>query len=105
MSETEEFAVALRRHAQGVAVAFRVVPRAARTECTGLHGAALKLKVAAPPVDGASNDALRRWVADLCGCRNREVEVLVGERSRDKVVLIRTVDEAAVLRALRSALG
>ena len=104
MTQTDELAVALRRRDDGVAVSLRVVTRAPRTECTGLSGGALKVKVAAPPVDGAANDAVRRWLADLCDCRRSEVEVLVGERSRDKVVLIRDVDEAAVLRALQRAL-
>ena len=104
MTETDELAVALHRRDDGVTVSLRVVPRAPRTECTGLSGSALKVKVAAPPVGGAANDAVRRWLADLCGCRAAEVEVLVGERSRDKVVLIRDVDETAVLRALRRGL-
>ena len=104
MTQTDELAVALRGRDDGVTVSLRVVPRAPRTECTGVSGRALKVKVAAPPVDGAANEAVRRWLADLCGCRASEVEVLVGARSKDKVLLIRGVDEAAVLRALRSGL-
>jgi uncharacterized protein len=104
MTESDRLAVALHRRDDGVTVSVRVVPRAPRTECVGLAGGALKVKLSAPPVDGAANDALRRWLADLCGCRPSEVEVLVGERSRDKVVLVRDVEEADVLRALRSVL-
>ena len=104
MTESGDLAVALRRRDDGVTVSLRVVPRAPRTECTGLSGGAVKVKVAAPPVGGAANDAVCRWFADLCGCRPSEVEVLVGERARDKVVLIRAVDEAWVLRALHSGL-
>ena len=104
MMQTDGLAVALHRRGDGVTVAVRVVPRAPRTECVGLVGSALKIKLAAPPVDGAANDALRCWLADLCGRRRSEVEVLVGERSRDKVVLVRDADEADVLRALRSAM-
>jgi uncharacterized protein len=104
MTQADGFAAALHRRDDGVTVSVRVVPRAPRTVCVGLVGRALKVKLAAPPVDGAANDALRRWLAGLCGCRPSEVEVVVGQRSRDKVVLVRGVDEAAVLRGLRSAL-
>lgn len=92
--------VAVREHPDGATVTLRVVPRAPRTILAGRHGDALKLKVHAPPVDGAANDAVRRYLAERCDVRPSAVELLQGDRSRDKVVLIRGGDVAAVRRAL-----
>jgi uncharacterized protein len=92
--------VAVRDHADGASVALRVVPRAPRTELAGRHGRTLKLKVHAPPVEGAANDAVRRFLADRLGVRASEVELLQGERSRDKVVLVRGITGGALTSAL-----
>jgi len=46
-----------------------VQPRARRTEVAGLHGAALKIRLAAPPENGAANDELVRFLAEQLGCR------------------------------------
>jgi uncharacterized protein len=92
--------VAVRAHADGATVALRVVPRAPRTELAGRHGRSLKLRVHAPPVDGAANEAVRHHLADLLGVRAGEVELLQGERSRDKVVLIHGVTAPALAAAL-----
>jgi uncharacterized protein len=92
--------VALSEHPDGVTVALRIVPRAPRTELVGRHGRALKLKVHAPPVDGAANEAVRRELADRLGLRPAEVELLQGERSRDKVVLLRGLTRDRVVAAL-----
>jgi uncharacterized protein len=92
--------VAVSDHPRGASVALRVVPRAPRTELVGRHGRALKLKVHAPPVEGAANEAVRHELADRVGIRASDVEVLQGERSRDKVVLLRGVTAAVVIDAL-----
>lgn len=81
----------VRDHPDGATVRVRVVPRARRSALAGRHGDALKLKVAAPPVDGAANDEVRRFLADLSDVRPAEVEIISGERVRDKVVLVRGV--------------
>jgi uncharacterized protein len=83
--------VAVRDHPEGASLAIRVVPRAPRTGLAGRHGRALKLRVHAPPVEGAANEEVRRYLADLLDVRASEVELLQGERSRDKVVLVRGV--------------
>lgn len=82
---------AVRAHDHGATLRVRVVPRAPRTVVVGRHGEAVKIKVAAPPADGAANAELRRFLAGLLGVRVAEVELLAGERSRDKVVLVHGV--------------
>lgn len=96
---------AVRAHEDGATVALRVVPRAPRTEVVGRHGDRIKLKVAAPPVDGAANEAVAAFLADRCGVRPGDVEVLTGERSRDKVVLVRGVPTRLLIAALRGPGG
>ena len=69
-------------------LALHVQPGAKRTEVAGLHGGALKIRLAAPPVDGRANAALLRFLADAFGVPQRAVTLVRGETSRDKVVRI-----------------
>lgn len=65
-----------------------VQPGAAGTGVAGRHGAALKVRVASPPVDGKANAALLSFLADAFGVPLRAVSLLRGETSRRKVVRI-----------------
>jgi len=78
----------LRAAADGVVLDLSVVPGAKRTELVGLHDGALRLRLAAPPVDGKANDALGAWLAAELGLARREVELLRGASSRRKQVLL-----------------
>ena len=68
----------------------RVTPGARRTELVARDGDRLRVKLAAPPVDGKANAELVRFLAELYGVRRSAVEVVRGLRSRDKVVRIRS---------------
>ena len=76
--------------ATGVRFDVRVQPRASRTKVVGLHagpgGGAIKIALAAPPVDGAANDALLDFVADALGLPKRAVRLVHGETSRNKTL-------------------
>jgi len=65
-----------------------VVPRAARTEVMGRHGDAVKIRLAAPPVDGAANAELVRFLAERLGVARGAVTVQAGASSRRKTVAI-----------------
>lgn len=84
-----------------VRVAVHVQPRASRSEIIGVHGAALKVRLQAPPVDGAANEALVRLLADSLGVSYRSVRVVAGATSRAKTVEVDGTTEDAV-RALAS---
>ncbi len=63
-------------------------PRASRSEVVGLHGDALKVRLAAPPVDGAANLELIRVMAKVLGVPKSSVEVTRGHSSKSKVVRV-----------------
>ena len=92
----------LRVETLGAAVRFsvHVQPRATRTEIVGQHGAALKVRVHALPVDGAANTAVVDLLADRLGVPRRNVRVVVGMTSRAKVVEIHGVTERDVRQLL-----
>ena len=67
----------------------RVQPRASREGILGWRADVLRVAVAAPPVDGEANDAVRRLLARSLGLAPSAVSVVRGERARDKVIQIR----------------
>ena len=79
----------------GVLLRLSVVPNAKRTEVDGLHDGALRVRLAAPPIDGRANEALVAWLAKSLGVPRRGVEVLRGEASRRKQVAIAVSHDVA----------
>jgi uncharacterized protein (TIGR00251 family) len=82
--------IPLRETAAGVSFTVRVQPPASRTAITGILGdgaeAALKVALAAPPVEGKANEALIRFFAELLDVPRSAVEIVSGGLSRNKVV-------------------
>ncbi len=77
-----------------------VQPRAAKTACAGLHGDALKVRVAAPPSDGAANEELRRFLAAQCEVPLASVELVTGAGSRRKRLRIKGTTADRLYRIL-----
>jgi uncharacterized protein (TIGR00251 family) len=91
-----------------VILSVRVIPRAARSAISGRRGDAIVVRLAAPPVDGAANDALIEYLARTFDRPRRDVRILSGESSRNKRVRIDGIDDdeaAARLSAILKALG
>lgn len=84
----------------GGAVTFRVrvAPRASRTAAAGEYDGALKVRVAAPPVEGAANEELVRFLARALGLPASSVEVTAGHASRSKLVRARGATPEQVRR-------
>jgi uncharacterized protein len=80
----------------GVTLRLHIQPGAKKTEVAGLHGEALKIRLAAPPVDGKANACLIAFLADQLGVAKSAVGLLSGDTSRAKRVHIGGVEPAAV---------
>lgn len=77
-----------RRNGDVVTLTLHIQPGAKRSEIAGLHGDALKIRLAAPPVEGRANEALLKFIAELFGVPVRQVELKQGGQSRHKVVAV-----------------
>src|SRR3990172_559085 len=84
----------------GVTLAVRVIPRSSRNEVAGVQGDALKVRLTAPPVEGAANAALIEFLAKQLGVRTSAVSILSGDKSRHKTVRVEGVTRVQVERAL-----
>jgi uncharacterized protein (TIGR00251 family) len=86
--------------ASGVTLSLVIQPRAGKSKVVGPHGDALKIRIAAPPVDGAANEALIAFLAKALDVPKARVTVEAGETSRRKRVRIDGVPANAVLERL-----
>lgn len=85
----------------GVTLRLHIQPGAKKTEVAGLHGEALKIRLAAPPVDGKANACLIAFLAGQLGVARATISLVSGETSRAKRVRIAGVDPASVTSALK----
>jgi uncharacterized protein (TIGR00251 family) len=88
------------RVANNIRIDFYVQPRASRSEVVGQYDGRIKIRLAAPPVDGAANAELVRFVAERLGVAKSKVRVVAGETSRRKVVEVEGVAHALVQERL-----
>lgn len=78
----------LREEDGALVLTLHVQPGASRTEVAGMHGDALKVRLAAPAVEGRANAALVAFLAEAFGVPRRQVAIVRGETSRRKVVRV-----------------
>jgi uncharacterized protein (TIGR00251 family) len=86
----------VREQPNGVTFEVVVVPRASRSKVVGLHGTALKVTLAAPPVDGEANAELCALLAKALGVAKRAVRIVHGEHSKTKTVQVDGIDATRV---------
>jgi len=101
-------AVVASKASTGVRFAVRVVPRAARTVAGGTRDGRLLVRVSAPPVDGAANDAVVAAIAEAFHVSRRSVRIASGDTARNKMVEIASTNVEtiqAILDALSSTPG
>ena len=91
----------LRETSGGTLLLVRLQPRASRNEISGPMGDELKIKVTAPPVDAAANQALVEFLARALNCSRGRVELIRGHISRHKTLLLRGFQPTAVLQMLQ----
>jgi uncharacterized protein len=76
----------------GVQLQLHVQPGASRTGIAGLHGDALKVRVAAPPTDGRANRELLDYLAELLGVARARIALVKGESGRRKIVTVQGIE-------------
>lgn len=84
----------------GVYLSVKLQPRASKTEIDGPIGDELKIKVTAPPVDAAANQALVELLSQTLGCSKGAVRIVRGQTSRHKTILISGVNVQTVIEKL-----
>ncbi len=84
----------------GAILAVHIQPKASTTECVGIHGNAIKIRVAAPPVDGAANEELIRFLARTLSLPLAAVHIESGTSGRHKLVRLRGVTAERIIARL-----
>jgi hypothetical protein len=95
----------LKAQADGVLLSVKVQPRASRNEISGALGCELRVKVTAPPVDAAANEALLRLLAETLDCPRGRVALVRGHTSRRKLIQLQGVSPEVVATRLQAAGG
>ena len=90
---------------KGAAITVKVIPRARKTEVAGLMAdGTIKIRVAAPPVDGAANQALIEFLAQLLGLPKGQIEIIGGSTSEHKLISLVGISPEAVNAAFQRLL-
>lgn len=93
---------------EGIVFSVRVQPKSSRNQVVGPHAGALKIKLTAPPVDGAANKPCLKFLAKLLGTAKSNIEIASGETGRNKQLLWRYADgegSKAELNRMKRALA
>jgi len=93
----------LRVQPDGLWLAVKVQPRASVNEIGEPLANELRVKVTAPPVDSAANEAVLRLLAERLDCARNQVELVRGHTSRHKVIKVHGLSAASVIARLRPA--
>jgi len=86
--------ITLKESKKGLTFDIQVNPHASRAEISGVQEGAFKLKVTAPPVEGAANEACIRLLADELKLKKSQLEIFSGSKSRKKTVLVKNASKA-----------
>lgn len=103
VEKNESWTDCLRPQPEGVRLAVKVQPRASRNEICEVTGPELKIRLTAPPVDSAANEALVRFLAEVLDCSKSQVQLLRGHTSRHKTLLLQGLTVAQVAKQLELA--
>jgi len=90
----------MKESAAEVTFSVHVVPRASRNEIAGVEGEALRVRLTAPPVEGAANAALLAFLAEVLEVPRRDVRLVSGQTARRKVVAVAGLKAEAVQEKL-----
>ncbi len=91
--------------ADGIALSIFVQPRASRNQVIGLQGEELKVRLTSPPVEGAANKLCSQFFGKLFGIAKGRVELISGDKSRHKRLLLHGVSEVEARQVLADYLA
>ncbi len=97
--------LALTEHADEVIIPVRAAPRSGRNALDGVVEGALRVRLAAPPVEGAANEALLAFLADVLGVPKRDLAITTGEHGRHKLVCVQGLSGAQIRQRLIGSMG
>lgn len=83
-----------------VTLSVRIQPRASKNEVVAMENGGIKIRLTAPPVDGAANEALVKFLSHLFSVAKSQVEIVSGHTSREKIVRVTGVSESDSRRLL-----
>ena len=83
----------LRESKKGLTFDIQVIPHSSRAEIAGVQEGAFKVKVTAPPVEGAANEACIKLLARELGLKKSQMEISSGAKSRKKTVLVKDISK------------
>jgi hypothetical protein len=86
--------ISLKESKKGITFDIQVIPHASRAEIAGVQEGAFKVKVTAPPVEGAANEACIKLLAKELGLKKSQMEISSGAKSRKKTVMIKDISKA-----------
>jgi uncharacterized protein len=97
--------IELRPHAQGIVLPVRAQPGARRAAITGMHDGMLKVSVTAPPDKGKANQAIVELLCEALALSRSQVELLSGQTSRIKQLLIRDLSADEIVKRIAVCLN
>jgi len=89
-----------KRSAGSVTLSIRIQPRASKNEIIALENGGIKIRLTAPPVDNAANEALVKFLSQLFSVAKSNIEIVSGHTSREKIVKVTGVTEVDSRRLL-----
>ena len=87
---------------KSVLISIRIQPRASKNEIIRMEGGKLKIRLTAPPVDGAANEALVKFLSNQLHVGRAQVEIVSGHTGREKIIRIAGIDNDQAERLLKS---
>jgi uncharacterized protein (TIGR00251 family) len=92
----------LHQGAKGLLIEVYVQPKASKNEIGGLHQDRLKLRLTAPPVEGEANKECIKFLSEIFKVPKTDIEIVRGQKSRQKTVLIRDLSSSVARSALQN---
>ena len=83
-----------------VVLQVRIQPRASKNEVLRMEGGGIKIRLTAPPVDNAANEALVKFLADVLSIAKSQIAIVAGHTAREKAVVVRGLSDEEVMRLL-----